>query len=369
MHLCRPLAVDDQQDIIIIGAGLIGLCTADALAARGVRVRVIDARPGPCEGTSFSNSGMIHPSQAMSWDPDTLQSPSLARARTDAARVTARLGERSKELLLEKIKSLGLPTRAPGCVQLHADIDAVRKAQAEYNEIGIKANILIDPVNTFGMTACQFPDDTSGDARAFGCALAVDLESRGVSFTYGAVDLDIRQSEGPFFVRTSKGNFRSDHLVIAAGAHSAGCLARLGVRLQLNTVAGAAADFALPDETDDLPNTPVMDTDSRSALTVFSDRVRISGGWGLDDPAPLLERWSDIAPGLMWRLGPPRSTWSGLRPISPVGRPYISGTSIPKLWVNTGHGHMGWTLCAGSGELMADMIIDGAVDRRFVFSG
>lgn len=369
MHLCRPLAVEDQQDIIIIGAGLIGLCTADALTARGVRVRVIDARPGPCEGTSFSNSGMIHPSQAMSWDPDTLQSSALARVRTDAARVTARLGERSKALLLEKISSLGLPPRAPGCLQLHADIDAVRTAQAGYDEIGIKTNIIMDPVNTFGMTACQFPDDTSGDARAFGCALAANLQVRGVSFTYDAADLDIRQSEGQFFVRTSKGGFRSDHLVVAAGAHSAGCLARLGVRLRLNTVAGAAADFALPGERDDLPDIPVMDAESRSALTIFTDRVRISGGWGLNDPAPLLERWRAIAPGLMLRLGQPRSIWSGLRPISPVGRPYISGTSIPKLWVNTGHGHMGWTLCAGSGELLADMIIDGASDSRFVFLG
>ena len=369
MHLCRPLAVNDQHDIIIIGAGLIGLCTADALASRGARVRVVDARPGPCEGTSFSNSGMIHPSQAMSWDPETLQSPSLARAWTDAARVTARLGERSKELLLEKIKSLGLPSRTPGCVQLHADIDAVRVAQAGYNEIGIRANILIDPVDTFGMTACQFPDDNSGDARTFGCALAADLQARGVSFTYDAADLDIRQNQGQFFVRTSQGVFRSEDLIVAAGAQSAGCLARLGVRLQLNAVAGAAADFTLPKERDDLPAIPVMDAASRSAMTVFSDRVRISGGWGLYDPAPLLERWRDIAPGLMLRLGLPRSTWSGLRPISPVGRPYISGTSIPKLWVNTGHGHMGWTLCAGSGELLADMIIDGVKDSRFIFSG
>ena len=369
MHLCRPLAVDDQQDILIIGAGLIGLCTADALAARGVRVRVIDARPGPCEGTSFSNSGMIHPSQAMSWDPETLQSPSLTRARTDAARVTARLSERSKALLVEKIKSLGLPSRPAGCLQLHTDINAVRKAQAEYNEIGIQTNVVMDPVDTFGMTACQFPDDTSGDARAFGCALAADLKARGVSFIYGAEDLDIRQSEGQFFVRTSQGGFRADHLVIAAGAQSVGCLARLGVRLRLNAVAGAAADFALPEDCEDFPKFPVMDTLSRSAMTVFSDRVRISGGWGLDNPEPLLERWRDIAPGLMLRLGQPRSTWSGLRPVSPVGRPYISGTSIPKLWVNTGHGHMGWTLCAGSGELLADMIVDGADDSRFAFSG
>ena len=369
MHLCRALAVSEQYDIIIIGAGLIGLCTADALAARGARLQVIDARPGPCEGTSFSNSGMIHPSQAMCWDPKVTRSPELARAQLDAARVTARLGERSKELLLARMESLGLPTRAPGCVQLHVDWDAARTAQTEYNEIGIKANILINDQDTFGRAACQFPDDSSGDARAFGCALAADLEARGVSFLYGAGELDIRNSDGRFFVRTSQGLSNSDHLVIAGGVNSMDCLARLGVRLQLNQVAGAAADFDLPDETEDLPTCPVMDTQSRSALTVFEDRIRISGGWGLDDPAPLIDRWRGIAPGLMLRLGEPRSTWTGRRPVSPVGRPYISDTSVPNLWINTGHGHMGWTLCAGSGELLAGLLLGDHQDRRFAFSG
>ncbi|MEP4050642.1 MAG: FAD-dependent oxidoreductase [Litorimonas sp.] len=361
--------MSSQQDIIIIGAGLIGLCTADALALKGARVRVIDARPGPCEGTSFSNSGMIHPSQAVSWDLNQKISPELARARLDAARVTARLGERSKQLLMEKMKSLGLSPLSSGCVQLFDDMDAASIAQSGYDEIGIGANILIDSVDTFGKVACQFPNDTSGDAREFGCALAADLKARGVKFTYDAADFDIRQSENQFLVRTSQGVHTSEHVVVAAGVQSVDCLSRLGVRMNLKPIAGAAADFALPDDIDDLPSCPVMDAQSRSAMTVFSDRVRISGGWGLDDPESLLERWRDIAPGLMLRLGQARSTWTGLRPVSPVGRPYISGTSVRNLWVNTGHGHMGWTLCAGSGELLAEMLMDGSADKRFAFLG
>lgn len=361
--------MSSQHDIIIIGAGLIGLCTADALATKGARVQVIDARPGPCEGTSFSNSGMIHPSQAMSWDLDETISSELARARLDAARVTTGLGERSKYLLIEKMKSLGLSPLSSGCLQLYADMDAASVAQSRYDDLGIKANILIDPIDTFGMVACQFPDDTSGDAREFGCALAADLKARGVKFTYDTVGLDIRQSESQFFVRTSHEIHTSEHLVVAGGVQSADCLSRLGVRMKLEPIAGAAADFALPKITDDLPSCPVMDAQSRSAMTVFTDRVRISGGWGLDNPEFLLERWRDIAPGLMLRLGQPRSTWTGLRPVSPVGRPYISGTSVKNLWVNTGHGHMGWTLCAGSGELLAEMLINKTTDKRFAFLG
>ena len=146
MHLCRALAVSDQYDIIIIGAGLIGLCSADAFLARDLRVQVIEAHSGPCEGTSFSNSGMIHPSQAMCWEPADSRSPELARAQLDAARVTAHLGTWSRMLLLEKIKSLGLPLRPSGCVQLHPDLDSARRAQSDYNEIGVRANILMNEV-------------------------------------------------------------------------------------------------------------------------------------------------------------------------------------------------------------------------------
>lgn len=353
-----------SPNITIIGAGLIGLCAADALIARGANVTVVDARSGPCEGTSFSNSGMIHPSQAMSWDTSKPSASDL-----DAARVTAALSKRSRDLLLEMIKRLGLPERKGGCLQLFNNFETARAAQRAYDKIGISSNILIDPVDSFGRPACQFPNDNSGDARAFGCALEMDLRARGVSFIYGAADADFRQTDAGFTVRVSDQILKANHLILAAGIQTAQLLSKFEIRMQLKAVSGAAADFALPEITEDLPSCPVMDTESRSAMTVFRDRVRISGGWGLKDPSSLVEHWRDIAPALMLRLGPPRSTWTGIRPVSPVGRPYISGTSIPNLWVNTGHGHMGWTLCAGSGELMSEMILDGRQDPRFAFFG
>lgn len=361
--------MNNQSDIIIIGAGLIGLCTADALAARGASIRVLDMRPGPCEGTSFSNSGMIHPSQAMSWEPNECLTRDLLQARVDAAFVTAELAKTSQALLSKKILALGLSPRVAGSLQLHPDLDAALAAQAEYKKLGIKADIQMHPDDTFGMAACYFPNDTSGNSRVFGCALAQSLEAQGVAFTYDALNLNIRQSDGQFFVSSSQGIFQSEHLVVAAGPHSPDCLARLGVRLQISAVAGAAADFTLPDDKTGLPLYPVMDVKSRSALTVFENHVRISGGWHLTDPSNLIIRWREIAPNLIDRFGAPISTWSGNRPVSPVGRPYISGTSIPNLWVNTGHGHMGWTLCAGSGELLAKLLMDGVQDQRFAFAG
>jgi len=357
--------VTDSLEITVIGAGLIGLCTADALALRGARVTVLDARPGPCEGTSFSNSGMIHPSQALSWD----LSGQPTELDLNAARATIALGVHSKALLSEKIKALNLPVRAEGCLQIHPDLETARGVQALQSSLGIQTDVIIDPIDTFGLPACKFPDDTSGDARAFGCALAEDLAARGVSFIYGATDFQFRKQSDGFDLAHAGKRWRADHMIVAAGAGSVDVLARAGLRLQLIPIRGAAADFALPAETDDLPKCPVMDALSRSALTVFSDRVRISGGWDVSDPTSLMDRWREIAPGLMLRLGTPQSTWSGVRPVSPAGRPYISGTSLAGLWINTGHGHMGWTLCAGSGELLAEMILEGREDTRFSFAG
>lgn len=352
--------------IIVLGAGLIGLCTADSLAAKGARVTVIDARSGPCEGTSYSNSGMIHPSQACNWAKDG----TAADMDIAATRVTAALGKRSAALLKTRMQTLGLPARPEGCVQIYADFDAARAAQSGFDAIGIRADILIDPVETFGRPACVFPDDLSGNAHDFGCALAADLMRRGVSCLYGIDNFAVRRTDdGQLKIMAGEERLTCDHLVVAAGAETPDVLAGLGLRMQLEPVSGVAVNFARPDVMETLPSRPVMDTASRTALTVFEDHVRISGGWNVTQPEDILARWHEIAPDLMPSLGEPISGWTGRRPVSPVGRPYISATSIPNVWVNTGHGHMGWTLCAGSGELMAEMILDDRVDQRFSFIG
>lgn len=365
MQLCRAQAVSDTPHIIIIGAGLIGLCTADALASRGARVTVLDARSGPCEGTSYSNSGMIHPSQACSWDPNARKTPEAL----NAARVSVELGQRSRDLLLKQMKQLGLPDRAAGCFQIQPDIDTARAMQTSQNDLGVRTDVVMDANLSFGHPACFFPDDASGDAQAFGSALAANLAARGVAFHYGETDLGLRQSDETISVKTSMGVLSAHHLVVAAGTGSPDVLEKLGVRLTLDPVSGAAADFALPENIENLPACPVMDAQSRSALTLFPDRLRVSGGWGVIDPAQLIARWTEIAPDLFSQLGDPFRTWTSKRPVSPAARPYISGTSVARLWVNAGHGHMGWTLCAGSGELMAQMILENLDDRRFAFAG
>ena len=135
----------------------------------------------------------------------------------------------------------------------------------------------------------------------------------------------------------------------------------------MKAMRGFSVNFDKPDMA--LPYAPLMDSKTHSAMTIFEDHLRLSGTLNEESARPLLQRWCELAPDIMRALKPAKEIWSGLRPMSKAGRPYIGRTSVPGLWVNTGHGHMGWTLCAGSGDLIARMIVDGATDERFAMAG
>lgn len=381
-------------NIAIIGAGLIGLSCADALISRAasggasrrsVKVTIFEKRDAPMRGTSFCNSGMIHPSQSRSWSHDRAVPDDLSHAADQSVYDLAQL---TRALLLKNAARLRLKDmlkRRAGCLQIYADIQTAQLAQKEFERLGIKSSIHMDDVASFGHIALLFPDDISGNAREYGEALAAHLKSCGVQIKYNidkirfrpqdyhqnhgvAIDYidasDLAATDAAYSGKTLK---IFDHVIIAVGPQSASVMAQLGLSLQIDPVRGHAVNYAKPDMP--LPDRPLMDAASRSALTVFKDHLRLSGTWDTDDNTMLLKRWGELAPRLMQKLGEPLSTWTGLRPVSRAGRPYISATSIPNLWINTGHGHLGWTLCAGSGELMARMILDGDVDRRFSYAG
>lgn len=351
--------------ILVIGAGLIGLSTAHALQKNGAEVTVADARSGPMFGTSYSNSGMLHTSQSRAWvgmdNPEDSFKPTLS---------VLDLAKTSRQSLEKNLRDLNLTetlSRPNGGYQIFTDSEAAEKAHKNYEALGIKTERVTHPVNTFGHLALHFPQDGSGDAFEYGRALAKHLEERGAVFIYKAGDLRLRSGEGGVTAQLRGHIFHCDHIVVCAGPQTPQILAQLGLKFRLNNIRGFAVNFQRPDRL--LPNVPVMDAQSRSALTVLGDTLRLSGTIGEISAHPLLKRWFQLAPNLMSSLSPAKEVWSGLRPMSPLGRPYISGTSLPNLWVNAGHGHMGWTLCAGSGALMSDMILKGKTDIRFVYAG
>ncbi len=354
-----------KPKILVVGAGLIGLSTADALQRRGADVTITEARSAPMRGTSYSNSGMIHPSQAKSWIPSG--DISFDRAATKSVLELARESQYS---LMKNFQSLGLTetlSRHPGCYQIYTDSLAAQAAQKDYLSFGIKTDLMSDAIKTLGHLALHFPEDRSGDPLEYGRALSNRLTEGGALFIYGASDLRLRRGQKGITAQLRGHIFHCDHVIICAGPQSADVVSPLGLSLPIQTARGFAVNFERPSV--ELPEAPIMDAQSRSAMTVLGDTLRLSGTLGEASAQPLLKRWYTLAPHIMGALSPAREIWSGLRPLSPMGRPFISGTSIPGLWLNTGHGHMGWTLCAGSGDLMADMIYDGREDARFAYAG
>jgi D-amino-acid dehydrogenase len=354
-----------EPRILVIGAGLIGLSTAHALHEKGAEVTVLDARSGPMHGTSYSNSGMIHISQSRPW----VGGGDLPHNEAPVQSVLS-LARNSQKILERNFHNLGLLetlSRPAGNYQLFEDDHAARAAQSEYEDIGIRTELMSDAVKTLGHLALHFPDDRSGNAYDYGTALAKDLEAQKTVFIYKASDLRLRAGDKGVTAQLRGHIFHCDHIVVCAGPQSSRVLSQLGLSLPLNNVRGFAVNFERPDVP--LPEAPLMDGVSRSALTVFENSLRLSGTLGEMSAHPLLKRWFHLAPHVMAALSPAKEVWSGLRPVSPLGRPYISRTPFPNLWVNTGHAHMGWTLCAGAGALMAEMILEGKKDLRFSYSG
>ena len=356
--IAREMRIDSPH-IIIIGAGLIGLSTADFLLKAGARVTVIDEGFMPMRGTSFSNSGMLHPSQAFPWGYDGTDDEAFT-----AARDVFDLAQRSVTLTRKRIKALGLHKRTSGTMQLFDDEMARHAACATYDKLGVayKKSVAADE---FGARpTVEFPKDHSGNAFEYGVALAVNFAERGAVFITGS-GRPHSKSGRVIGVEVGRDIYAADHVILAAGVKSFIIASEFGIDVPIYGDTGFALNFVKPEGVC-LPDIPLMHASSRSAFTVFSHRVRLSGTMREDNAEALRDIWGGIAPNLMRSLGEPiGKPWRGVRPMSLAGRPYIGETTLSGLWVNSGHGHMGWTLCMGSGELMANMIMRGSQDPRF----
>jgi len=361
--------MDDYPHILIIGAGLIGLSIADSLLRRHVKVTIIERHSEPGLGTSFSNSGMIHPSQSTPWIIKGVTDHLSDSDRQYAAKAVFDLASRSTPLIRQRMRTLKLQDayRPPGVLQIFDDTQTRGRIHARYIDLGVATAIRAGSM--FAKKPNLFlPDDRSGDAYIYCQVLANDIIKWGGTIVTDVQDLKLSKSAEPvrsvqFTYEGQKQDLSGDHIVLAAGPQSRDIAEQVGLGLPVLPVGGYALNFRRPHI--DLPSVPVMHFDSHSALTVFENHVRISGGHDLADPEDLWLTWQDVAPRLVKALGTPTSAWTGQRPMSRTGKPLIGRTGVPNLWVNTGHGHMGWTLCAGSGELMADMILDGTSETRF----
>ncbi|RBM07651.1 D-amino acid dehydrogenase [Novacetimonas cocois] len=397
--------------VIILGAGVIGVTTAWYLARQGHEVEVVDRQPAAAMETSFANAGQISPGYSAPWASPGLplqilkwmcsrNSPMIVRPRIDFAMFAwmrqvlrncnahsydinkarmLRVATYSRDCLdaLRAETGISYDDRQRGLIQLFRTDREVAKAHRDMRVLrqhGV-AHDLLDPdqIAAFepGLAASRhllrgglrLPGDESGDAHMFTQRLAQKAEELGVTFHYEttvrALDASAEEILG---VRTSAGRMTGDAYVVALGSYAPRLLRPLGLRLPVCPVKGYSLTLPVTDEAR-APVSTVNDDTYKVAITRLGDRIRIGGTAELagyntrlsrDRRAGLEESFSELFGGGDLSQG---VYWTGLRPCTPDGTPIIGRSGrFGNLWLNTGHGTLGWTMACGSGKLVSDMI-------------
>lgn len=407
--------------VVVIGAGLIGLASAYCLQRQGAQVTVLEREAGPGQGTSFANGALLHPSLVDPWNaPGVLglllrnlgrdDSPMLLRARAlpslmgwglrfvreSSPRRFARNTQRNLELARHSLAQMaklredtGLQYHqyCRGSLSIYRDEAAAAAARTAAQGHGmpfewldrdglVAAEPMLADVAPQLAGGMHFREDEGGDAHVFCNALADVLRQRGVAIELGcaATGFDTAGANVHAVLAADR-RFDADAVVLCAGVWSTALARRLQLRLPVRPAKGYS--ITLPVGAGPAPRLPVVDHGLHAAVVpVGTDRLRVAGtaeftGMNLSiSPArvanleSLLRR---IYPALAARTGAADiRAWAGLRPMSADGVPLIGGTHWENLFVNTGHGHLGWTLAAGSGQLVADIVAGrtGSIDAR-----
>lgn len=399
--------------IVVLGAGLIGVATAWFLAEDGHEVIVVERQPGPARETSFANGGQISTSHAEPWaNPSTPlkvlkwlgreDSPLLWRLRADAAqwawglrflrectpgrtraniRAILALALDSRARLKTLRRALGLEYNCLERGILHYYTDAAEFAhalpQAEYmRQFGcdrvVKSAaecLAIEPAlahSTLPIVGGTWTaDDESGDAQSFASLLAGRCADRGVRFRYDCAVAGIEAEGGRFAALRLAGGERlaAEGCVVALGSYSPLLLRPLGIRIPVYPAKGYSITIPLSGAAP-APIVSLTDDGAKVVISRLGEHLRVAGTaefTGYDTRinqariAPLLRRVKRIFPHLDFR-DDAVEPWTGLRPATPSNVPLIGSTHVGGLYVNTGHGTLGWTLAVGSGRLLADRI-------------
>jgi D-amino-acid dehydrogenase len=211
--------------------------------------------------------------------------------------------------------------------------------------------------------ALRLPGDETGDCFLFTNRLAEMARTLGVRFSFGTTIQGMdRVGEKITGVRSDKGTHQADAYVMALGSHSPLALKPLGIRIPVYPVKGYSITVPITDATG-APESTIMDETHKVAVTRLGDRIRVGGtaelaGFSLELREPRRKTLEHVVTDLFPRGGDvsKASFWCGLRPMTPDGTPIVGPTPIKNLYLSTGHGTLGWTMAAGTGRLIADVI-------------
>jgi len=397
--------------VLVLGGGVIGVSTAYYLAEAGHEVTVVERQAGPALETSFANAGEVSPGYSSPWaapgiplkalkwlfmrhrplfiwprpDPDMIRwGLMMLRNCTSAAyeRNKSRMvpiAEYSRDLLRELRGKAGLAydERSLGTLQLFRNqkmLDGTGKDTAILEKLGVRYELL----DAAGCVRCEpalarvrgkfvgglrLPDDETGDCFKFTTALAALCRQRGVAFRHGVrIDALLVERGKATGVATSSGVLTADAYIVALGSYSPLLLRPIGISLPVYPVKGYSLTVPITDPAG-APQSTVMDETHKVAITRLDDRIRVGGMAELDGyntklrparRASLEHVVSDLYPdgGDVARA----RFWCGLRPMTPDGPPVVGRTRYPNLWLNTGHGTLGWTMSCGSGRVLSDLV-------------
>ncbi|MDF2140903.1 FAD-dependent oxidoreductase [Paenirhodobacter sp. CAU 1674] len=395
-----------QDDpIVVIGAGVIGTMTARALAKRGRRVTVIERLPGPAQLCSRGNAGIMAVGHAKAWaEPAAI--PALGQAllgRAPGIRVTRlmdpalwrwgveflrhcttaankvntdkerRLSRYSRDMLQAAEAEMGLPaaTWHAGALYLFQDAAQFRNyaakvgAGAEITALSRDDLIAREP----GLAAMRdrlaggllSRIDSVGDCHLFTGRTAAWAAENGVEFRYDTDVTGFARANGRITaVQTDAGPIACAGVVLATGVETPDLTRPLGFAPAIYPVKGYSGTWRITDPAG-VPKLPFVDETELLAVANYGDRLRVTAiaeFAGRDRSLPadrvkLLDAYVRRSFGAAVDLDHPEF-WTGLRPTTPAGPPYLGRVRrFENLWINAGHGQLGWTMSLGAAETLA----------------
>jgi len=399
--------------IAVLGAGVVGVTSAWHLAEDGHEVTVLDRREGAGLETSFANGGQISAGHAEPWaKPSVLpkilhwlgreDAPLLFRPRIDPAqwawglrfllecfpgrferncRALAGLATYSRDCLRQLREREGLHYDELERGILHfctdpRDFEPLARHAEAMRLLGIRRDVksaaeclALEPaLARAGVEVAGgvfTPGDESGDAHEFTVALARRCTERGVRFRFGTavLSLDARRGRVAAARLADGSSIDADAFVVSLGSYSPLLLAPLGIRIPVYPLKGYSVTLELGAAKDAAPSVSLSDEAKKIVISRLGGRLRAAGTAELGGyDASLNEvrceaiaaRLRVLFPGLA--SCPVVDRWAGLRPATPSNVPLIGRTRLPNLYLNTGHGTLGWTLACGSGHSLAALV-------------
>ncbi len=397
--------------VVVLGAGVIGVTSAWYLAKAGHEVTVIDRQPEAALETSFANAGEISPGYSSPWAAPGIptkalkwmfmeHAPLIIQPKPDWTKLSwmarmlmnctaeayavnksrmVRLAEYSRDCLMELRAETGIryDERTQGTLQLfrtekqvaaaEQDIAVLKADGVPFEVLDADACVAAEP----GLAAARgkiagglrLPGDETGDCFKFTQSLANMARALGVTFRHGVSIDRLEASMGRITsVHTSEGRVTADAFVVALGSYSPMLVKEFGIKLPVYPVKGYSITVPIVDE-GRAPVSTVMDETHKIAITRLGDRIRVGGmaeiaGFDLSLKPKRQATLTHSVEDLFCGAGDQSQAkfWCGLRPMTPDGTPIVGRSPIQNLFLNTGHGTLGWTMAAGSGRVLADIV-------------